>query len=88
MKKFKGQVEDNLARFVFKNVTQFRKPTQTRICNFLALLLSQTAGRDLGQTEPLLLKMTENNLTVDQETFLKTMFNQLCKLCFTKKVWE
>ena len=27
MKKFKGQIEDHLARFVFKKVTQFKKPT-------------------------------------------------------------
>jgi len=27
MKKFKGQIEDHLARFVFKNVTQFTQPT-------------------------------------------------------------
>jgi len=27
MKKFKGQIEDHLARFVFKNVIQFKKPT-------------------------------------------------------------
>ena len=27
MKKFKGQVEDHLARFVFKNVVHFKKPT-------------------------------------------------------------
>ena len=65
MKKFKGQIEDHLARFVFKNVIQFKKPTQRRICQYLAFLLSQTAGRDLGQTEPMLLKMTENNLTLD-----------------------
>ena len=54
----------------------------------MALLLSQIAGRDLGQTEPLLLKITENNLSVDQESFLRTVFAQLCKLCFAKKVWD
>ena len=65
LKKFKGQLEDRFARFVFKNVSSFRKPAQRRVCQFLALLLSQTAGRDLGQTEPLLLKITENALSPD-----------------------
>lgn len=88
MKKFKGQIEDALARFVFKNVSHFKKPTQKRICQYMALLLSQVSGRDLGQTEPMLLKITEDNLTSEQETFLKSMFSQLCKLCFTKKVYE
>jgi len=36
----------------------------------------------------MLLKITENNLTVDQENFLRTVFAQLCRLCFVKKVWE
>ena len=74
MKKFKGQLEDSFAKFLFKNVIQFRKPTQSRICSFLAFLLSQTAGRDLGQTEPMLLKITEQNITADQESFLRCVF--------------
>ena len=65
MKKFKGQVEDHLARFVFRNVAHFTQPSQKRICNFMALLLSQVAGRDLGQTEPMLLKITEADLTAE-----------------------
>ena len=58
-------MEDYLARFIIKNVSHFKKPAQVRICGFVALLLSQIAGRDLRQTEPMLLKITENNLTED-----------------------
>lgn len=36
----------------------------------------------------MLLKITENNLTVDLENFLRTVFAQLCKLCFARKVWD
>jgi len=40
LKKFKSQLEDHLARFIFKNVNKFRRATQRRICTYLALLLS------------------------------------------------
>ena len=40
MKKFKGQMEDCLAKFVIKNVSYFKRPAQVRICGFVALLLS------------------------------------------------
>ena len=88
LKKFKGQLEDQLAQKIFQNVVHLRKNAQRRVCSFLALLLSQTAGRDLGQTEPMLIKITESNLTAEQESFLKSVFAQLCKLCFAKKVWD
>jgi len=88
LKKFKGQLEDQLARFLFQNVAHFRTTTQRRICSYFALLLSQTAGRDLGQTEPMLIKITGNEMSPDQENFLRAIFAQLCKLCFAKKVWE
>lgn len=88
MKKFKGQVEDLVARFLFRNIAHFKEPAQKRVCHFLAFLMSQTAGRDLGQTEPMLIKLTENEMSAQQEAFLRAVFAQLCKLCFAKKVWE
>ena len=50
--------------------------------------MSQIAGKDLGQTEPLLLKLTEGKLTEAQELYMKQVFAQLCRLCFPKKVWD
>jgi len=52
------------------------------------LFLSQIAGKELGQTEPLLLKLTEESMTPEHEVFLKQVFAQLCRLCFQKKVWD
>jgi len=36
----------------------------------------------------MLIKITESNLTADQESFLRAAFAQLCKLCFVKKVYD
>ena len=55
-------MEDVFTKHIFGNIHAFDEVSQQRICQFLAVLLSQTAGRDLGQTEPLLLKLTEGEL--------------------------
>ena len=81
-------MEELFVKFVHNGIQTFNEVNQRRVVQFLALLLSQTAGRDIGQTEPLLLKLTEGNLKAPQVDFLKKVFAQLCRLCFPKKVWE
>lgn len=88
LKKLKVQMEDAFTKHLFQNVQAYDEQNQRRVCQFLAVLLSQTAGKDLGQTEPLLLKLTEGKLQEPQVNFLKQVFAQLCRLCFPKKVWE
>ena len=88
LKKLKVQMEDAFTKHLFRNVQAYDEQNQRRLCDFLAVFLSQIAGKDLGQTEPLLLKLTEGQLQEPQVNFLKQVFAQLCRLCFPKKVWE
>jgi hypothetical protein len=54
--------------------------------SYIATFLSQIAGKDLGQAEPILLKLMAGSLNEDQSDFLRGVFAQLSRLCFQKKV--
>jgi len=57
-KKFKGLSEDVFVQSIFSNIAHFAPAARTRAISFLSFFLSQIAGKDLGQAEPILLKLT------------------------------
>jgi hypothetical protein len=87
-KKFKSLSEDLFVSAIFTNSLALTKTARANAISYLATFLSQIAGKDLGQAEPMLLKLTAGQLTSDQTDFLKNVFSQLSRLCFQKKVKE
>ena len=57
-KKFKGQSEDVFVQSIFANCAYLTPTAITRAMAYLSTFLSQIAGKDLGQAEPILLKLT------------------------------
>ena len=63
LKKLKLKAEDKFTKLVFQNCSHFTKLQITRIVDFLGAYISQSAGRDLSQAEPFLIKLTQGALS-------------------------
>jgi len=90
-KKFKEQIEDLLAKTLFKNVNTFQTESINKLAHFTSFLVTQLHKLDLKQVEPMLLKFLENKeteLDTKQTMFMNKFFDSLCRLCFSKKVKE
>lgn len=74
-KKFKGQSEDLFVQTIFQNCSSLTPGALQRATSYLSTFLSQIAGKDLGQAEPILLKLTTGSLNDDQTDFLKGVFS-------------
>lgn len=59
LRKLKHHIEDKFSKLVFSKISEFSDIQRERVVDFLGAYLSQCAGRDLGQAEPFLLKLTE-----------------------------
>lgn len=57
-KKFKGQSEDVFVQIIFQNCSALLPNARDRTTSYMSTFLSQIAGKDLGQAEPILLKLT------------------------------
>jgi hypothetical protein len=85
-KKFKSQSEDIFVSGIFSNIHLLTPTAVKHTISYMATFLSQIAGKDLGQAEPILLKLMAGSLNDDQSDFLRGVFAQLSRLCFQKKV--
>lgn len=64
LKKLKHHIEDKFSKSVFAKIADFSPIQRERIVDFLGAYLSQSSGKDLGQAEPFLLKLTEGQISV------------------------
>jgi hypothetical protein len=55
---------------------------------FLGTYISQSAGRDLSQAEPFLIKLTQGLLSPLQKQMLSDVFAVVCRFVFVKKARE
>lgn len=85
LKKLKVKAEDKFTRLVFQNCQHFSKLQIARIVDFLGAYISQSAGRDLSQAEPFLIKLTQGALSLLQKQLLKDVFAVVCRYVFVKK---
>lgn len=67
LKKLKLKAEDKFTKLVFQNSQHFTKIQILRIVDFLGAYISQSAGRDLSQAEPFLIKLTQGVLSPQQK---------------------
>ena len=88
LKKLKTLAEEKFSKCVFANYNTFTTLQQQRVVDFLGVYLSQSAGRDLGLSEPFLLKLTESALTEGQKQALKKAFAVVCNFIYVKKAKE
>jgi hypothetical protein len=64
-KKFKGLSEEVFVQSIFTHCASFTATARARAISYLSFFLSQIAGKDLGQAEPMLLKLTQGQLSED-----------------------
>lgn len=63
-------MEERFSRLVFSNFEKFNFLQQERIVTFLGSYISQSSGKDLGQSEQFLLELTKGKISDLQRSAL------------------
>lgn len=88
LRKLKQQMEEKFTIEVFAKIGDFSKLQRERVVEFLGAFISQSCGRDLGQAENFLIKLTQGSMGEECKKALVDVFSVICRFIFVKKARE